>query len=90
MHSQISHCPLCGYAFGADYTAEELRFSFEICDCCGCEYGYSDNEQFFNAWVAGGCNWFSPRKRPPGWSLDAQLADILRPWPPSDTTRAAV
>ncbi len=81
MSSQIFHCPVCGHALGADYTPEELRLSFEICDCCGCEYGYSDNVQYFDAWVAEGCKWFSPRKRPSGWELDSQRAHMVRPWP---------
>ena len=83
MSNSISHCPVCGYGpFEEPFaSAEQIRHSYDICDCCGCEYGYDDNEQHFNKWVTEGCRWFKPSNRPVNWSLDQQLQNIIRPWP---------
>jgi hypothetical protein len=58
--------------------------SYEVCPCCGFEYGFDDDpgasepgfsfDQYLDEWVARGANWFDPSARPEGWSLDAQLA----------------
>ena len=84
----IDYCPVCGYgpalggaALGFAST-EDLRCSFEICDCCGCEYGYSDNMANYQRWVADGCPWRYPKLRPLNWSLEDQLMYTIRPWPP--------
>lgn len=42
----IDYSPVCGYGPNLGYPSiEELRRSYEICDCdcCGCEFGYYDN-----------------------------------------------
>jgi hypothetical protein len=80
----IDYCPVCGYGpdLGFDST-EELRWSFLICSCCGCEYGYDDNVDHYERWVAKGCPWFDPRARPLTWSLEEQRTHTIRPWPPA-------
>ena len=79
----ICNCPICGYGPFLEYASpEELRCSYEICDCCGCEYGYDDRVAHYEQWVAKGCPWFNSTARPPNWSLKGQLAHIIRPWPP--------
>ncbi len=56
--------------------------SYDVCDCCGFEYGFDDDpgigrrmsfEEYREAWIAEGVRWFDESKRPDGWSLDAQL-----------------
>ena len=57
--------------------------SFGCCDCCGFEYGYDDDpgasgracsfRQYREEFVAAGCRWFYPDRRPDGWSQDEQL-----------------
>lgn len=55
--------------------------SYEVCDCCGFEFGNDDRgmsynssfEEYLRAWVARGSQWFTPEKKPEGWSLDNQL-----------------
>jgi hypothetical protein len=81
----IHYCPVCGFGpFAEPYACvDELRQSFEICPCCGCEYGHDDCEQRLAQWVASGCQWFEPKERPENWSLDAQLRRGIRPWPPA-------
>jgi|CXWL01.1.fsa_nt_gi hypothetical protein len=84
MSHLIAHCPVCGFGpFPEPYiSVQEIRYSFDICDCCGCEYGYSDNERHFNNWVAAECPWSNPRAKPAHWSLATQINHIIRPWPP--------
>jgi hypothetical protein len=61
--------------------------SFEVCACCGFEFGNDDDpgtaepvsfEKFFRDWITSGCEWFDATKRPPNWTLAAQAiaADI--------------
>ena len=86
---QISHCPVCGYGpFQEPYTsAEQLQQSYDICHCCGCEYGYDDNEQHFHNWVKNGCHWFKPTAQQHNWSLEQQLKNRIRPWPQFEVSR---
>lgn len=56
--------------------------SYDCCDCCGFEFGFDDEPgagagvsfaQYLRNWVARGCRWFYPDKRPVDWCLKAQL-----------------
>jgi len=79
----IDYCPICGYGPAFGYASpEELRHSYDICACCGCEFGYDDNVAHYEQWVAKGCPWFKSKARPPNWSLEEQLTHTIRPWPP--------
>ena len=81
---KIEYCPVCGWGpFVVPYeSVEDLRSSFDICDCCGCEYGYDDNQAFYENWLSEGCTWFEPKAKPEGWLLDSQIKYQVRPWPP--------
>lgn len=58
--------------------------SYEVCGCCGYEFGFNDNpgvnepgetfEQARQEWIASGCEWFDPSEKPAGWSAEAQLS----------------
>jgi hypothetical protein len=56
--------------------------SYEVCACCGFEYGNDDDpgdapghsfEQSFENFVARGYKWQRPRQMPPQWTLEKQL-----------------
>ena len=59
--------------------------SYEVCDCCGFEFGFDDEpgegaepetfEKYLANWAREGCNWFSPDERPVNWSLEVQLKE---------------
>ena len=72
----ITHCPICGYPFEGPASEEELRFSFSICGCCGCEYGYDDTPAYRREWLAMGCPWFDGRP-PEGWDAQEQLRQAM-------------
>lgn len=84
--TEIYYCPVCGYGpFSQAYgSVSEIRRSYEICDCCGCEYGYSDNLAHLEKWISEGCPWSVAKARPDDWSLDQQLSHAIRPWPPAE------
>jgi len=76
----ILHCPICGCPFTAPVEEEELRSSYEICDCCGCEYGYSDDALLREYWIRSGGQWRFPEKRPKIWDMKEQLRHIILDW----------
>ena len=84
---EITYCPVCGYGpFKEPYqTIEELRTSYEICDCCGCEYGNDDTEKHLETWKNNGYIWFNEKLKPNNWSFKLQSNNIIRPWPPNNT-----
>lgn len=52
-----------------------------ICDCCGSESGNDDDSvkacrDYRKNWIAKGALWCSPKNKPSGWSLEAQMKQI--------------
>ncbi|MGF6226181.1 hypothetical protein QFZ27_000136 [Inquilinus ginsengisoli] len=74
-------CPVCGFPGleGAPYDKHGCA-SFDICPCCGIEFGYDDattsHLELRMRWIAGGKRWWSDRGPPRGWDADRQLAQI--------------
>lgn len=76
-------CPVCGYAGLSEPAYDEYGCaSFEICSCCGFEYGFDDEsegvsfEEYRENWINDGASWFSVKHRPKSWSLEKQLLNI--------------
>lgn len=76
-------CPVCGYSELDEppYDLETNAPSFNICPCCGCEYGYDDatpqaKTNYRKKWIAQGANWFKPDRKPVSWDLELQLKRI--------------
>ncbi|MCA1595262.1 MAG: hypothetical protein LC772_02390 [Chloroflexi bacterium] len=70
-------CPVCGYD-GLDEPPYTMGCgSFDICPCCGVEFGYHDartpHEVLRARWWQGGAGWHFPQYEPPGWSAIEQL-----------------
>lgn len=81
-------CPVCGYddLVNPAYT-EEGGSSYEICYCCGFEYGYTDDndgytyEAWRQKWIDDGMRWDwgrSDEARPDGWDPIEQLKNLRR------------
>jgi hypothetical protein len=69
-------CPVCGFD-----GLEEPAVRYNICDCCGTEFGNDDKEfshaQLRSAWLHGGAHWFSTYSPPPVfWSPLQQLSNV--------------
>ena len=65
-------CPICNYdgLFEPPYNDNGFG-SYEICPCCGFQFGYDDfpnkDEQinlWREQWMVGGCKWFSNCRKP--------------------------
>lgn len=73
------HCRVCGLGqldppWGDDGTCP----TYEICDCCGVEFGYEDAtvegvKRARSEWLGKGAPWFSAEARPSNWDVEAQL-----------------
>jgi hypothetical protein len=77
---KICNCPICGLPWSEAIEQEEARCSFEICDCCGCEYGYDDYPKYREEWIRKGAPWFDPKERPLNWNLEEQLKYVTAAW----------
>jgi hypothetical protein len=76
------NCRVCGmeqedYPWGLNGRTP----SFEICACCGVEFGYGDCTQISVArwrenWIEKGASWHDPTDMPTGWSLEDQLRRV--------------
>jgi hypothetical protein len=58
---------------------------FEICDCCGTEFGYHDHarsdDELRRLWLAAGAHWHrKSRPPPPGWAPSEQLRQAGLLW----------
>lgn len=67
-------CLVCGYSGDPDFYPGD----YNICDCCGTEFGYDDrvltHEQLRNEWIANDYPWFYSACPPPaGWDPIRQL-----------------
>ncbi|GAA4975489.1 hypothetical protein HD597_009443 [Nonomuraea thailandensis] len=73
------YCRVCGLLQpGLPWGEDDKTPSWDICDCCGSEFGYHDSTptgvlRARNAWIAKGCPWFEESKRPPDWDMEEQL-----------------
>jgi transcription elongation factor Elf1 len=75
-------CLICGYS-GLNYPPRDETGapSYEICACCGVEFGYEDEtilarQEYRKKWIEAGAKWFVPNLKPMNWNLKDQLANI--------------
>ncbi|MBP2479475.1 hypothetical protein JOF53_008347 [Crossiella equi] len=77
-------CRVCGLV-QPDPAWEDGFGSFDICACCGTEFGYQDTmpegvRAVREDWRARGYPWADPKRRPVDWDVRAQLANIPARW----------
>lgn len=79
------HCPVCGYDKLTEKPYDTKgNPSYEICVCCGFQYGYDDVDQehtfesYFEEWLNNGAKWFEPNSQPKDWDIKNQLQNIKR------------
>ena len=68
-------CPVCGY----DAELEFRPRDYQVCACCGTEFGYDDrvltHEQLRAEWMARACRWFDVEEpKPFGWNAYAAVS----------------
>ena len=75
-------CPVCGYPELSEPPRDENGApSFDMCNCCGVEYGYEDCTpesilKYREEWIKNGCIWLFENDKPIDWSLEGQLNNI--------------
>ena len=79
-----NHCPVCGFDLGyAPWGESGDVATFDICGCCGIEFGYQDSTdtgliRARNDWIAQGYPWKGDAKdKPADWDPEAQLRESL-------------
>lgn len=77
-------CRVCGLRQDeAIWGVDGQSATFNICACCGCEFGYEDClpegvQRHREKWITNGGTWFEPTKRPAGWTIEDQLSKVPR------------
>ncbi|WP_240343741.1 hypothetical protein [Paenibacillus sp. SYP-B3998] len=76
-------CPICGFdEFKNAPYDENGNESFEVCHCCGFEFGFDDVheghtfESYRAKWIGEGALWFYQPTKPINWDLNLQLGNI--------------
>ena len=76
-------CPVCGLAkLREPLYNNSSNPSYEICVCCGFEFGFDDNlkrqtyDSYRTKWLEEGAKWFRQELKPDGWNLQEQLKNI--------------
>ena len=77
------YCRVCGLDQGAEEVRTKTgRPTFNICDCCGVEFGYEDTtidnvKDIRKHWIYNEkAKWFYLKAKPKNWSLCKQLKNI--------------
>lgn len=76
------NCPVCGFNKLSEQPYDDGNPSYEICNCCGFEFGYDDAseghsfELYRRKWIQSGAIWFSQKEKPLKWDLKNQLENI--------------
>ena len=82
MEQENHHCRVCGlYLTSLPWGDDDVTPSYEICSCCGVEFGYEDYTvesavRYRDHWLANGAKWFAPQDQPNNWDLFEQISCV--------------
>jgi len=84
MHSKnnIMACRVCGLLqLDPPWGEDGKNPSFEICACCGVEFGYEDVllksvHAYRKRWIEDGAQWVDKKAKPNNWNMTDQLENI--------------
>lgn len=69
METNSFYCRVCGLYLGYQPWGEDGKTpSYEICPCCGVEFGYEDDSKssiqaYREQWIRNDCQWFVTSKK---------------------------
>lgn len=76
-------CRICGLEYDSNIVRDEFgEPTFNICDCCGVEFGYEDITiksviHYRCYWLNElKAKWFIPKYKPNKWDINKQLENI--------------
>jgi len=79
MHNDLTlFCRVCGLKqLYPQYGQAGDSPTYEICDCCGVEFGYEDMtvhsvKEYRKKWLETGSVWFCIDQKPVNWSWEKQ------------------
>ncbi|GHA65678.1 hypothetical protein GCM10009007_02900 [Formosimonas limnophila] len=82
--NNLNLCKVCGADFSPFFPWGEdgLSPSYDICSCCGTEFGYEDVSstgilKARQTWIDLGMPWKDVRTRPKNWDSLAQLKKVV-------------
>ena len=82
LNDENSYCRVCGYQPGFLPWGDDGKSpTYEICACCGVEYGYEDCtiisvKAYREKWVAEACVWFDRKLKPQNWIFKEQFENV--------------
>ncbi len=86
----LSICPVCGYSdlFEPPYSDNSGSCpSFEVCSCCGFEFGYDDHNknysfsEYRDNWITNGFPFYYQDDKPKDWNkqiMELQLRNVTK------------
>ncbi|MEZ4372262.1 MAG: hypothetical protein R3B07_15660 [Polyangiaceae bacterium] len=84
MEDERFACRVCGlHCADPPWGADGQCPTFDICDCCGVQFGYEDSlpasaRRYRDAWLRNSCEWFRAKSKPEDWSWERQQARVPR------------
>ncbi|WP_244269261.1 hypothetical protein [Pantoea septica] len=75
-------CRACGAEqLDAPWGDDGESPTYDICDCCGIEFGYEDStlegvKKYRTKWLGDGAKWHNKKTEPENWSVIEQLSSI--------------
>ena len=75
-------CSVCGFDGLKEKSIDRNNPSYEICPCCGFEFGFDDQlkkenyQSYREKWIKNGAEWFIKIQKPKNWDLKKQLSNI--------------
>lgn len=82
MEKNKHHCRVCGlYIESAPWGEDGETPTYEICPCCGVEFGNEDYtlqsvRNYRTKWLENSAKWFEPRQKPNYWDLEEQMKKV--------------
>lgn len=81
-NNQLYICRICGSEqLEAPQSEDGESPTYDICDCCGVEFGYEDStlkgiKMYRSKWLDNGAKWYHKKSEPESWSLEEQLSHM--------------
>ena len=82
LNKELYICRVCGLIQNDLPWGEDQKTpSFNICDCCGTEFGYDDVtlqaiRKSRTRWLSQGAEWFNSKSKSQNWIIEKQLKQI--------------
>lgn len=79
---KINNCRVCGFFMeDAPWGEDNQSPTYEICPCCGVEFGNEDYTvestiDYRNQWLSKSISFNEPKLKPKDWNFESQMKGI--------------